>query len=484
MSAWSCAEPASAIRSPVTLRIGVASPEPTAPERFASAFLLSEGVIGIGWDGRPVPKVVSAWEWLSERRGVRLTLQSGLTFHDGLTVDAELARTILTQTFRDPRNSSFALSFASVKSVDVADDSTLEVRLSRPEALLLADLANSSFNHPTDQKVGLGPYRVVQRENGLGLAAFDKYYRGRPAVDFITVHRYQEQRSAWAALMRGDITAVHEISPGAADFVEAQKTVRTFPFIRPYYISLIFNVRRPVLRQRAVRQALSYAVDRQQIIDVGLHGRGMPAQGPIWPYHWAYSTTQRSYEFNREAATLRMDAAGLKVRSTSTSEMPSRLRFTCLTVNEERYERLALILQKQLYDIGVDMQIESVAVTELGRRVVAGNFDALLLEWASGRSLAWTYMSFHSGFAPKLGINHGYQAADGLLEALRGSRSDEETRQLVGDLQRLFFEDPPAIYLAWPKVSRAVSTSFAVPDEPGRDVMGSLWQWRPAGTAP
>jgi hypothetical protein len=54
----------------------------------------------------------------------------------------------------------------------------------------------------------------------------------------------------------------------------------------------------------------------------------------------------------------------------------------------------------------------------------------------------------------------------------------------VGDLQRLFFEDPPAIYLAWPKVSRAVSTSFEVPDEPGRDVMGSLWQWRPAGTAP
>jgi len=48
----------------------------------------------------------------------------------------------------------------------------------------------------------------------------------------------------------------------------------------------------------------------------------------------------------------------------------------------------------------------------------------------------------------------------------------------VADLQRIFYEDPPAVFLAWPQVARAVSTRFLVPPERGRDVIGSLWQWR------
>ncbi len=62
-----------------------------------------------------------------------------------------------------------------------------------------------------------------------------------------------------------------------------------------------------------MRQALSYAVDRQAIIDLGLNGQGIVGRGPIWPFHWAYSTAQKAYTHNIEAATLRLDAAGLRM---------------------------------------------------------------------------------------------------------------------------------------------------------------------------
>ena len=48
-----------------------------------------------------------------------------------------------------------------------------------------------------------------------------------------------------------------------------------------------FNQRNPMLARRDVRQALSEAVDRQQIIDLALKKRGSLAKGPFWPYHWA-----------------------------------------------------------------------------------------------------------------------------------------------------------------------------------------------------
>ena len=145
------------------------------------------------------------------------------------------------------------------------------------------------------------------------LAAFDGYYHGRPQIDFLEIEGFDEQRATWAALMRGEIDAVHEISPTAIDFVQAegQTNLRTFPFVRPYYVHLLFNVKHPILKNAAVRQALSYALDRQAIIDLALNRQGTVAEGPIWPFHWAYSTAQKVYTHNSEAATLRLDAAGL-----------------------------------------------------------------------------------------------------------------------------------------------------------------------------
>ena len=95
--------------------------------------------------------------------------------------------------------------------------------------------------------------------------------------------------------------------------------------------------------------------------------------------------------------------------------MPSRMVLQCLTLAKDpRYEKIALILQKQLYEIGVDMQIEALPVRELIPRLSAGKFDVLLMERTSGRSLAWTYLTFHSSEN-----SAGYKAADQVLERLR-----------------------------------------------------------------
>jgi hypothetical protein len=74
----------------------------------------------------------------------------------------------------------------------------------------------------------------------------------------------------------------------------------------------------------------------------------------------------------------------------------------------------------------------------------------------------------------------GYTAADTVLDVMRTTTDEAKIRTAVSDLQQTFFDDPPAIFIAWPRVARVVSNKFVVPEEKGRDVMSSLWQWRPA----
>jgi peptide/nickel transport system substrate-binding protein len=383
------------------------------------------------------------------------------------------------------------VSYQSVKSVEIdpKEPEWVVINLTRPEAFLIADLGNVSLRHPTSEQIGTGPYKLESMSPKVRLTAFDKYYRGRPQIAAIEINNFGEQRASWAALMRGEIDAVHEIAPNAVDFMQAegQTAVNTYSFVRPYYIQLLFNVRHPGLKNPAVRQALSYGVDRQQIVDLALNKQGMIADGPIWRYHWAYSSAHKVYTHNSDSATLRLDSAGLKVKPSAVKgRMPSRLHLRCLTIaNDARYERIALVLQKQLYEIGVDLEIETAPGMEVVKRLNSGDFDTVLIQRTTGRSLAWTYLTFHSSHNKA-----GYKATDTLLDKLRQTTDEGVIRTAVSDLQQVFHDDPPAIFMAWPKVARVVSSRFQVPpdesdrqDDPGRDVLGSLWLWRPAEPA-
>ena len=93
----------------------------------------------------------------------------------------------------------------------------------------------SRIDDPKKADVGLGAYRVLERGPRTRLAAFPEFYRGKPQIDSIEIQEFEEQRASWAALMRGEIDAVHEILPSALDFLKAegQTNVRVFPFTRP-----------------------------------------------------------------------------------------------------------------------------------------------------------------------------------------------------------------------------------------------------------
>jgi len=477
-----CTQRPPATAEPVRMRVGVPAPqtllEATGVKNLRRE-MTTDSWLSTQPDGRNTARLVSAWNWNDDRTRLQLTLRNDVYFHEGTKLTPEIAAAILRENIK----AESVGSFSSVTSVDVSGADRLQLTLSAPNSFLVPDLGMVVARLPGKADIGTGPFRIVESPSGadnsdlMVLRAWERYYRGRPLLDEIDIHTYPTQRSAWTALMRGEIDMLHEVSRDAADFVQAETAIKSYSFRRSYYIPFVFNMRHPALKNVEVRKAINEAVDRQVLIREGLRGRGRPADGPIWPDHWAYVAAPESLTFNPAAARLRLDAAGFPVKPATGGNMPARLSFTCLVFNDDsRFEHLALLLQRQLADVGIDMRLQGTPMVDLEARVKAGDFDAFLFEMA-GRSLSWVYEFWHTregGY-----VDSGYRSLDAVLEQLRASRSDEETRATVAILAKILHDDPPAVFIAWQEQVRAVSRAFDVATENNRDPLANVWQWRP-----
>lgn len=440
--------------------------------------LTTEPLVANDSDGRQSERLATEWSWDESHTTLRLKLRSDVFFHDGTRLTPELVAASLRESIAGPET----YNLSSIKSVTASRENVLELHLAEPDSFLLPSLGSVSIHMAGRAEIGTGPFRLVSRKPLPQLEAFPRYFRGRPTIDLIDVVAYPTQRKAWSAMMRGEVDMLHEVSRDAVDFMEAETAVATYSFPRAYYIPLVFNLRHPAFHNVDVRRAINEAIDKEALVQDGLRTRGRPADSPIWPELWAYVPGQHAFRFNPDAAKLRLDNAGFPVRN-NPSGMPSRFSFTCLVfAGDSRFERIALLLQKQLFDVGVDMRLQPVTQRELRLRAQKGDFDAFLFEMVSGKALNWVYAFWHSAAPGRGFIDTGYRAADDVLDRIRHARTDDEIRAATSDLSRVLHDDPPAAFLAWQAQTRAVSTRFDVKAEPNRDIMSSVWQWHLATT--
>jgi peptide/nickel transport system substrate-binding protein len=470
------------------MRIGMGTPPNAAPSTgssFLVSILSSDTWVSSRPDGKVGERIVQEWRWANGGMELRLKLRPNVYFHDGTPLTAQTAADALRATNTSRQN----LSLRSIASVEAEGPDTLLLRMREHNAFLLDDLSAVPVLKPharDEPEIGTGPFVPTGRNgNEVALAAFPRYYHGRPALAGIDVVDYRTQRNAWAALMRGDIDMLYEVSRDSAEFVQAESAVRTYSFPRPYYILIAFNMRHPVLRNVEVRRAINEALDREALVRDGMRGQGAPADGPIPPQHWAYSAPQ-PFTYNPAEVRRRLDAAGFPLRPDAERRVPIRFSFKCLALgNDPRFERLSMIAQRQLAAVGIDMQVQPLDVDNLVNRMGSGDFDAFVLELSGARlSRVYDFWRSRDTSTDPSTSNTGYRAADLILDRIRSSQSDEETRAAVADLLRVMHDDPPAAFIAWQQSSRAVSTRFDVAAEPDRDILTMPWRWRLAPSQP
>jgi peptide/nickel transport system substrate-binding protein len=391
-------------------------------------------------------------------------LTPGVVFHDGSPVTAAVAKEVLTNELR----LFVGPAFDDIQELKAISGTELEFRLRDRSSFILEGLDAPILSHG-ENPVGTGPFKPAgpMDEDRIEMVANTDYHRGRPIVDRVVVERYASVRSAWAGLLRQEVDMVYEVGVDAVDLLQPSSQINIYSSPRPYVLAAILNVSKPQLREPAFRRALNAAVDREALVAEALNGHGAPAEGPVWPFHWAHNDSLPKFTY--APRTLE----GLRTSLT--------LLFT-----EESHERIALMLQRQLQAVGVELKLEMAPLDQAIARAVTGDFDVFLIDAAHGPMMVRPYLLWHSKAPRNLG-RYASVEVDNAFEAMQRARDDAAYAVAVADLQRAIVNDPPAIFLAWGERSRAVTTRFEVPAEPNRDILPStLRLWRPAtdmGTA-
>ncbi|MEP6919003.1 MAG: ABC transporter substrate-binding protein [Acidobacteriota bacterium] len=448
---------------------------------YITEALYTDTLLVMDWQGRPAVALADKWTWEDEDRTLRLQLHPGVRFHDGTAVTGEIVASILRARIAELRDKGRGAAFDAVEHIEALDEGSLVFRLSRPDAFLIGGIADVPVVDPAKDRIGTGPFKLLKTST-LEAIRNDEYYRGRPGIARVKVQFYETLRGASVALMKSEVDLVPEISRESIEFLRGTSRVELYPSIRPYYIPLVFNLRHPILGRVEVRRAIAEAIDREEIVRQAMRGHGQPADDPVWPAHWAYNPAGRRYAYNPAAARLRLDAAGLPITEPppGSHRMASRFQIPCLFVNpDSQFERIGLLLQRQLADVGIDLVLEGTTQASLIDRVQAGDFTTYFYQLAGGRSFHYTYGFWHSPATKSAALqNTGYTAADDVLDRLRNAGSEAEIRTAVGDLRERFYEDVPAAFLAWMQYTRGVDARFDVGDRLNPEILANLWRWR------
>ena len=439
--------------------------------------LFAEGLTAIDKHGRSMPRLAEDhWKW--DEKGLTLTmrLRPGVRFHDNTPVTAEVVAAIL-------RTGEFD-GFEAVKKIETPDAQTIVFRLTRPDGFLPSALANAMIVDSKRPNIGTGPFKLIPGSDPLEAVRNNSYYREQPGnIERIQLKPYPTPRAAWAGLMKGDVDMALEINRESVEFLD-RTPFETYPSIQPYYIPLVFNFRNPILARPEVRHAISDAIDRKEIVEQGMRGRGQAAvaDDPIWPFHWAYKTPAEERSSSPKAARVLLEAAGFPVRPAQPGQRASRFQLKCLFYSDDpQFERIALLLQRQLAAVGIDLLLEGLNGVTMQERLRHGQFDTYLFQLTSGRDLTWAYRFWHSptGALGSVLQNTGYNGADAVLDRLRQARGDDEIRAGVGDLRQRFYDDVPAVVLAWTQVTRAVdSRRFDIGDRSDPEILANMYKWR------
>ena len=226
-------------------------------------------------------------------------------FHDGSPVTVEDVKWTIEQ-MGAPRSTAYMRTqFQGVQAIETPDPKTIRIVMKEPTVTLPTWFAN--FNAPIIKKgtledpIGAGPFVLAGQERGVSvtLKAFDKYYKpGLPKLKGIRMVAYADESLRVAALQAGDVDIIEYVPWQSMTTIERDPALKLDTTNGPF-MGLLFNGARGPFKDARVRQAVAFAIRREDIVKAAFFGRGAVLQGiPIDPQseffdaglakHWAY----------------------------------------------------------------------------------------------------------------------------------------------------------------------------------------------------
>jgi peptide/nickel transport system substrate-binding protein len=421
--------------------------------------LVYDNIVNLNPDAEIVPELARDWTRESETQFV-FELEEGVTFHNGSEFTAEDVQYTYQwfQNNENPRTNYVD----PIEDVVVENDSTVRFDLGEPygpflqkmHAVLwpLSEEAFDEYGENYNQNpVGTGPYELTTWESGnkAVLEKYDDYWKdGLPNIDTIEFNILPEDSTKITQLETRTVDLVDRVLPNQTERLENAEDVDVITKEGVSVGRVDFNTDVEPLGDRDVRRAIAWAVDKQRIVDVVLSGFADPAKSVVPNSLSDYNDDISEFNHptgNPDRARELLNEAGYEDLS---------LEF--LVPTRERHERQASLLQSMLGEVGIEVAIKTVESNAFFSTEIDGDYEVAVSNFTWFGDPDTLLYLFHTDGLNLWNINN--TELDDLLDGQRLTVDPAERGRLMGEIQKIIYEEAYSIFTYYPKRIQGIDT--------------------------
>jgi len=445
--------------------------------------LVYNGLVRYDKDLRLEGELAESWEVSEDGLTITFHLRKGIKWHDGVPFTS--ADVLFTyQLYTDPKTpTAYAEAYRQVSRAEAPDPLTFKVTYEKPYAPALAswsiaihpkhllegiDVTKSPLSR---QPIGTGPYRFVEWKSGekVVLEANADYFEGPPYIHRVVYRIIPDLSTQFLELQSGglDLMGLTPIQyQTQTDTPAFKRRFNKYHYLAFGYTYLGYNLRRPLFQDRRVRQALSYAINKQEIIDGVLLGLGKAATGPYKPDTWVYNPNVPKYPYDPEKAQALLAEAGWKDQNGDGILERNGQPFSFTIVTNQGNDlrvKTGEIIQRRFKEVGVDVKLRVIEWASFLKEFInPGNFDATILGWSGGPEPD-QYNIWHSSKTGPRELNFirfKNAEVDDLLERGRRTFDQDQRKKIYDRFQEILAEEQPYTFLYVGESLPAVARRF------------------------
>ncbi|MGI8281827.1 ABC transporter substrate-binding protein [Bacillus mycoides] len=447
-------------------------------------------LVGLDKEGKPIPILAKKWDISEDQLTYTFHLKGDLKFSDGSPLTADDVAFTLTLLHDPTYSGATDISQTAIKGgqaykegkatsiegIQVIDPKTITITTEKVNAQTLSLIGGeviSKAYYGKEYKQGNLEYlkELYGKPMGAGAYKLDKYIPGQE-VRFVANENYFEGKPKIEhfiyKITKGD-TKLQQFQAGEVDydgFTTNAETIEQlkelgFANVNVYtgssYGYIKMNYKKSYFKDKRVRQAFIYGLERQKVIDTYFQGYASLVNVPITPVSWAYTEEGiNKYEYNLEKAKKLLDEAGWKAGSDGIREKDGqKLKVSYFASSASKINDVMIPVMKEDYKkIGVDFNPEYMDFNTMISKVIKGDYDLAMVSTPMIDDPSGTIEEFVSTSKRNYDGYHNPKVDELAKQALE-TLDIEKRKEIYKKLYQELSEDPPVIFLNNSKVVSA-----------------------------
>jgi len=436
-----------------------------------------DGLLEYDFDLQPKPGLAESWEESADGKTITFKLRPGVKFHNGTPLTSADVEFSIMKVLKEV-HARGGNTFKDLEAIETPDELTAVFKLKKPAPYMIRALSGYESpilskalfegkdvreNPTANAPISTGPFKFVEWKKGqyVRLDKNENYWKkGLPHLDRIVARFIADAATRTAAIEKGEaqyaaFSAVPNIdAKRLAKTDTVSITTKGYTMINPLAL-LEINTKVPPFDNAKVRQAISYAIDRQFIIDNIFYGFGKPATGSIsstFAPVGLYSDKVRDYQASDRVAKANalLDEAGFPKKADGT-------RFELnndLIPYGESWQRLGDYFKQAMGDIGVKVNLRYEDVPTWLKRIysnydyqVNANFFYQLADPVLGMHRQYLSDQIRPGIVFANGSQYNNPEIDALMEKGATEPDPKARSEIYDKIQTILAEDVPVIPL-------------------------------------